>query len=116
MSDLINHVADKCRSEVERLIKGINEIKNDSDLHIIRGGSTGGYIAGLFYGFYIYRYITFKENFPKILDKAYTDLSTEFAALVDVMDSKLRFYEPLKWFMIGFLSALEDLKKEAEEK
>ena len=116
MSDLINHVADKCRSEVGRLIKGINEIKNDSDLHVIRSGSTGGYIAGLFYGLYLYRCATFKENFPRILNKAYLDLSTEFAALADILDSKLRFYEPLKWFMIGFLSALEDLKKEAEER
>ena len=116
MSDLTNHVVDKCRSEVERLIKGINEIKNDSDLHVIRSGSTGGYIAGLFYGLYLYRRATFKENFPRILEKAYTDLSDEFAKLVDVLDSKLRFYESLKWFMIGFLSALKDLKEEAEEK
>ena len=114
--EIITSVVERSRHEVERLIKGIDELRDDSMLHIIRGSSTGGYIAGLFYGLYIYRYITFKENFPKILDKAYTDLSTEFAALVDVMDSKLRFYEPLKWFMIGFLSALEELKKEAEEK
>jgi len=115
VSDLINNVTDRCRSEVERLVKGISEIKNDSDLHVIRSGSTGGYIAGLFYGLYLYRRATFKENFPRILEKAYTDLSDEFAKLVDVLDSKLRFYESLKWFMIGFLSALEELK-EAEEK
>ena len=113
--EIITSVVERSRHEVERLIKGIDELKDDSILHIIRGSSTGGYIAGLFYGLYIYRYITFKETFPEIFDKVYTDLSTEFAALVDVIESKLRFYEPLKWFMIGFLSALEDLEREYRE-
>ena len=112
----LNQVSAKCLFEVERLIKGINELKKDSSLYVLRSGSTGGYLAGTFYGLYIYNNITFEEDFPRVLEKVHEALSSEYKALIKIMNPSMRFYEPLKWFMIGFLSALEELKKEVEKR
>ena len=79
----------------------------------MRGGSTGGYIAGLLYGMYLYSNATFKENFPKVVKALYKRLSKEYDAMSLVLSHDLRIAEPLLWFVTGFLAALEDLEKEA---
>ena len=109
-----SYIAEKVRGEVERLIKGMGEIRNDSALYVMRGGSTGGYIAGLLYGMYLYKDTTFKENFPRVVKAIYKYLSDEYEAILWVLSSDLRFANPLSWFMAGFLAALKDLEKEAK--
>ena len=111
--DFASSVAEKARREVEKLIKGMSEIRGDSILYVMRGGSTGGYIAGLLYGMYLYSNATFKENFPKVVKALYKRLSKEYEAISLVLSHDLRIAEPLLWFVTGFLAALKDMEKEA---
>ena len=110
--DLASYVADMSRRELERLIKGMGEIRGDGALCVMRGGLTGGYIAGLFYGLQLYEN-TRKRDFNAIVEAIIKSLSSEYEAILLVLSRDLRFANPLSWFMTGFLAAMSDVKKGA---
>ena len=110
--DFTYYVAAMARREFERLIRGMDEVKNDGTLCVMRGSLTGGYIAGLFYGLQLYEN-TRKRDFDKVVEAISNSLSSEYEAILLVLSSNLRFANPLSWFMAGFLAAMSDVKKGA---
>lgn len=108
--DFASYVASMARRELERLIRGMGEIRGDGTLCVMRGGLTGGYIAGLFYGLQLYEN-TRKRDFNAVVEAIIKSLSSEYEAISLVLSSDLRFANPLSWFMTGFLAAMSDVKK-----
>ena len=112
VSELKEFVKAELERELEKLLIFLDHTSSDDRfIHVIKGGVAGGYIAGLLYALYLER-ITRPVDFEAALERVFLDLEKEHEAFWRLLNRDLRIAPALEWFVIGFMSAIKNAKKE----